>query len=148
MNKKSFLLVGLLVVISFVLGGVVQQPAWATQEAQDQQSKISIVWTSGDRDVALKMVFMYAHNAKRREWVDEVELIVWGPSSKLLANDLELQQSVAAMQEAGVIFKACKACSDSYGVSEQLEALGVEVKYMGVELTERVTSSEWHTLTF
>ncbi|MFZ5647696.1 MAG: DsrE family protein [Bacillota bacterium] len=31
---------------------------------------------------------------------------------------------------------ACKACTDSYGVSEKLEELGIEVKYMGQPLTK------------
>jgi hypothetical protein len=34
--------------------------------------------------VAKNVCFMYTHNAKRRGWFDEVHLIVWGPSDKLL----------------------------------------------------------------
>lgn len=68
--------------------------------------------------------------------------MVWGPSAKLVTNDLELQEQVAAMQEVGVVFKSCKTCADSYGVSDKLQELGVEVKYMGVELTELLASPE------
>jgi len=39
------------------------------------------------------------------------------------------------IKEAGVELMACKACSDNYGVSDSLEALGIEVKYMGEPLT-------------
>jgi hypothetical protein len=91
---------------------------------------------------------MYANNAKLRGWADNVELIVWGPSAKLLTHDVELQEHVAAMQETGVVFKACKGCADQYGVSEQLEELGIEVKYIGTELTELITDPGWHTITF
>lgn len=35
----------------------------------------------------------------------------------------------------GVVVETCKACSDSYGVSEALTALGIDVKYMGISLT-------------
>jgi len=35
------------------------------------------------------------------------------------------------MREAGVKLLACKKCSDMYEVSEDLERLGIEVKYMG-----------------
>jgi hypothetical protein len=35
----------------------------------------------------------------------------------------------------GVELLACKACADSYGVYPSLEALGIEVKYMGEPLT-------------
>jgi len=95
-----------------------------------------VLWTSRDREVALNMVFMYTFNAKRRNWWSEVRLIVWGPSSKLLSEDKELQDEIKKMKEAGVILEACKACSDRYGVSEDLEQLGIDVRYMGVPLTD------------
>ena len=148
MKKLNILLVSLAIVMACLAGGIVQQPALAAEEVQEQGPNLAIVWTSGDRDVALKMVFMYAMNAKRRGWANEVELIVWGPSAELLSHDLELQEQVAAMQEVGVVFKACKACTDGYGVSERLQELGVDVKYMGVELTEFIADAGWQTITF
>ena len=98
--------------------------------------KLYVLWTSGDREVALKMVFMYARNAKAREWWEEVALIVWGPSAALLSRDDELRREVAEMREAGVELLACRACSDAYGVTEKIEALGVSVIYMGEPLTD------------
>lgn len=98
--------------------------------------KLYVLWTSGDREVALKMVFMYARNAKVRGWWEEVALIVWGPSAALLSRDDELRREVAEMREAGVELLACRACSDAYGVTEKLEALGVSVIYMGEPLTD------------
>ena len=97
---------------------------------------VVVLWTSGDRDVALNMVFMYTLNAKRRNWWKDVRLIVWGPSSRLLSEDEDLQDEIWKLGEAGVILEACKACADRYGVSEDLEQLGIDVKYMGVPLTE------------
>ena len=110
----------------------------ATQKEEDNlmEDKLVVLWTSGDRDVALKMVFMYTFNAKKNGWWKEITLIVWGPSSKLLSHDTDLQEYIAKMKEVGVILRACKACSDSYGVSESLEKLGISVEYMGVPLSE------------
>ncbi len=102
--------------------------------------ELLIVWTSGDRDVALKMVFMYAANAKRHDWWDEVNLLVWGSSQKLLAEDSELQAELTTMIELGVHVGACKACADGYSVTEQLEELGVEVFYSGEYLTDWIKS--------
>ena len=99
-------------------------------------SRLAVLWTSGDPEVATKMAFMYTLNAKRQGWFDEVTLIVWGPSSKLLSENPQLQEEVAAMAGAGVEVVACRACADSYGVSEVLEGMGIEVKYMGRPLTE------------
>jgi hypothetical protein len=102
----------------------------------EKKQSLVVLWTSGDRDVALNMVFMYTFNAKRRNWWDDVRLVVWGPSSKLLAEDPELQAEITKMREAGVILEACKACADRYGVSNDLAQLGIDVRYMGVPLTE------------
>jgi len=72
-------------------------------ETQTQpQSKLAIVWTSGDPEVAHRMVLMYAHAAKTNGWFDEVRLIVWGPSSRLLAADKDVQAKIKAMQKDGV----------------------------------------------
>lgn len=102
----------------------------------EEPNELYVLWTSGDREVALKMVFMYTFNSKSKGWWDDVCLIVWGPSSKLLAEDQELQEYITKMRVAGVEIVACKACADSYGVSDDLENLGIEVKYMGQPLTQ------------
>ncbi len=118
-------------------------------EESDTPTKLAVVWTSGDRDVALKMVFMYTYNAKKNGWWDdEVQLIVWGPSSKLLSEDEELQEYVSNMEKIGIKLSACKACADMYGVAEKLTELGIEVKYMGTELTDLLKDKDWKVVTF
>ena len=107
-----------------------------------------VLWSSADREVATKMVFMYTLNAKRRGWWKDVSLIVWGPSAKLLTEDSELQDRMEEMKEVGVDLLACKACSDSYGVSESLERLGVAVQYMGEPLTEILRDESQRVITF
>ena len=110
------------------------------------QDGLVVLWTSGDRDVALKMAYMYTYNARRWEWWDDIILIVWGPSAKLLSEDEELQAEVKKMMDIGVVIKACKGCSDQYGVSEKLIELGVDVKYIGKEFTDYI-KGDWHILT-
>ena len=148
MKKTTLAVAGLLCIMAFAAGSVTQTAA-ATAQAENsiETSKLGVVWTSGDRDVALKMVFMYTLNAKSRNWFDEVRLVVWGPSAKLLSVDEELQQEIARMKDAGIELVACKACADSYGVSEKLEQLGVEVKYMGVPLSNML-KQDWKVVTF
>jgi hypothetical protein len=101
-----------------------------------EKKSLVVLWTSGDREVALKMVFMYTLNAKLKGWWEEVILVVWGPSAKLLSRDQELQGKIEQMKEAGVVLEACKACADLYGVSPTLEQMGIEVKYMGIPLSD------------
>ena len=110
-------------------------------------SKLAVIWTSGDPDVAHRVCFMYTHAAKTAGWFDEVVLVVWGPSARLLAGDKDLQKKIKQMSEDGVIVQACVACADSYGVSQNLRDLGIEVKGMGKPLTEML-KSDWKVITF
>ncbi len=145
--KKTLAVVLILCGLAFTAGTFAGGPVLSAEEPTVESSRLAVLWTSGDRDVALKMVFMYTLNAKKQGWFDQVQLIVWGPSSKLLSGDEKLQASIAEMKDAGVELTACKACADSYGVSEKLESLGIEVKYMGVPLTEML-KGDWTVTTF
>jgi hypothetical protein len=111
----------------------------------EQGGKLAVLWTSQDKEVAQKMVFMYAKNSKLRDWWGQVRLIIWGPSAKLLAADGELQEELEELKLAGVALQACKACADQYGVSERLAELGVEVIFMGLPLTNYL-KGDWVVL--
>ncbi len=118
-----------------------------SQDMDKREDKLAVLWVSGDRDVAEKSCLMYTHAAKKYGWFDDVVLIVWGPSSKLLAEDEELQKKVKAMQGDGVILEACIACADMLGVTEDLKALGIDVKGMGVPLSDYLKKG-YHVLTY
>lgn len=136
----GFLMLAVLVTIPyFAIGG-------QSEEAK-ADSKLAVLWTSGDPEVAHKVCFMYTHNAKKQKWFDEIVLIVWGPSSRLLAADKDLQEAVKKMQEDGVVVQACQACADMYGVSDIHRKLGIEVKYMGKPLSDMIKSN-YKILTF
>jgi hypothetical protein len=145
MSRKPYLVFALLLLgaLAFVL--LSRSQPMTTEASAQEPSRLAVLWTSGDPDVAHKMAFMYTLNAKRQGWFDEVTLIVWGPSSKLLSENVELQEAVKDMADQGVEIVACKACSDGYGVSEILEGIGVDVKYMGVPLTEML-KGDWEVL--
>ncbi len=137
----------------FVLGCVVtlmtsgMMGTFGRDAASTRPDKLAVLWSSGDADVAHRVCFMYTHAAKKAGWFDEVELIVWGPSARLLAGDKDLQAKVRAMMDDGVTVKACVACANSYGVSETLRSFGIEVKGMGSELSD-ILKSDWKTVTF
>lgn len=117
------------------------------QDMETKQEKLAVLWVSGDRDVAEKSCLMYTHAAKRNGWFDEVVLIVWGSSSRLLAEDEALQKKVKSMIKDGVILEACISCSNMLGVTDELKALGIDVKGMGVPLTEYLKSG-YHVLSY
>ncbi len=130
MSRKFFLLL-LPALLAFPL-----LLSWTQQKGGAAPSKeLTVLWTSGDRDVALNMGFMYTRAAKSMKWWDEVTLIVWGPSQKLLASDPALQAEIRKMKKAGVKVQACIACASRYKLVKKLRSLGVEVKPMGPPLT-------------
>lgn len=111
------------------------------------ESHLVVLWTSGDPDVAHRVCLMYTHAAQTNKWFDDVRLIVWGPSARLLAGDKDLQAKIKAMMKDGVKIQACIACANSYGVSEALREMGIEVKGMGKPLTDYL-KSDYKVLTF
>ena len=112
----------------------------------DNSNKLAVLWTSGDPEVAEKMGFMFTLNAKRQGWFDEVVLIVWGPSAKLLTENAMLQDYLKKLQEAGVKVEACIACARMYGVDQKLVEMGIDVKGMGVPLSNYLKEG-WKTIT-
>ena len=118
------------------------------EKKSSKPDELVVLWTSGDREVALKMAFMYTLNARRFKWGwKNVTLVVWGPSSKLLSADTELQEYLSRIRDAGVKLLACKKCSDMYCVSDNLRRLGIEVKYMGKPLTEYLRNDNYRVIT-
>jgi hypothetical protein len=117
------------------------------EKKASKPNELVVIWTSGDREVALKMAFMYTLNSKRFKWGwKNVTLVVWGPSSKLLTEDKELQEYLSRIKDAGVKLLACKKCSDLYGVSDDLRRLGIEVKYMGKLLTDYLRDDNYRVI--
>ncbi len=98
-------------------------------------NKLAILWTSGNPAIAKNFVGMYGPTAKKAGWFDEVNIILWGPSNKLVVENPETQALLKNMQAAGVKVYSCQACAQSYGLVDELRALGVDVKYMGRPLT-------------
>jgi hypothetical protein len=112
-----------------------------------EKQKLVVVWSSADPDVAIGNVFMYTKNSMLNKWWPEVRLIVWGPSTKLLAADKSLQKELAKVAEAGVELLACRSCTELFGVTEELEKLGIEVIHTGAPLTKMLKEG-WACLTY
>ena len=137
----------MLMAVVVAAGGV--HLALGQEEEAKEPTRLGVVWSSGDPDVAYRVCFMYTYHAKKAGWFDEVRLIVWGPSSKLLSGSEVFQKKIAELQEAGVKVEACVVCADSYGVSDQFREMGIEVIPMGKPLSDRLKSDgDWKVITF
>jgi hypothetical protein len=114
---------------------------------KEDKDKLVIVWTSDNRDVALKMVFMYTLNSRLNNWWEDITFIVWGPSAKLISHDYELREYLKTIKEQGVRLEACITCANMYGVSQDLLDMGIDVKAMGPVLTQYIKEGR-NILTF
>lgn len=110
------------------------------------ENKLTILWTSGDPITAEFMVFMYAENSLIRDWWEEVEIIVWGASTKLLVEDKSIQKRLLELKEKGVEVRFCRSCAAKLDLVSQLESLGFNLESMGPPLTE-ILKRKGHLLT-
>ena len=129
MNKSILILIVL-------LAGSLNMMVSAQENNYAGGDTLVVVWTSGDFEVAEKMVYMYVFNAKRAGWFDEVIFIIWGPSAKLLSENEKLQEYLDKMKDEGIILEACIACANMYGVADNLRNMGIDVKGMGSVLSD------------
>lgn len=104
--------------------------------------KAKILWTTDNKETALHMVCLYAHNALLKGWMDEVEVLVWGASQRLIAEDAEVRAKVEAMITDGVKVVACLKCADSLEITAPLQTCGINVHYTGELLSSWINSGE------
>lgn len=145
---KTQILIVFLLLAGFSINVVATEPFVKPEPQMEEipaSEKLVVLWTSGDKEVAEKMVLMYTFNSKRFDWWKDITLVVWGPSQKVLVENKDIQDYVKKIMDQGTAVKACKGCSDMYEISDQLEKLGVEVKYMG-EITDYMKEGR-HVLT-
>lgn len=94
------------------------------------RDKVLVILSSGDAGKA-RTGAMYAVNALKHGWLEEVKLVLFGPAEELLLRDEVLQGFVRdyqAMEEQAV---ACKFIADRDGTAEGIAALDVQVEYVG-----------------
>lgn len=111
-----------------------------SEKPESTPDKLVVVWTSDDPYVAERVALMYTHAAKTAGWFKDVTLIIWGPSAKLVSENLKIQEKLKAMQKDGVVIEACIACANAYGIADDLKKMGFDVKGMGMPLSEYLKS--------
>ena len=100
------------------------------------ESKLLITIATGDREKALAGL-MYARNVLKHKWLDEVKLVLFGPSEKLAVRDDKIAHLIKDLTARGECF-ACKAISDRDGLSESLKNVGVKVEYVGTIMSNAI----------
>lgn len=85
---------------------------------------------------------MYATNSLIHNWWDDVTVIIWGATAKLVVEDKVIQEKIKMAKHVGVHFSACLACADQLGVSEKICEMDIELKYWGEGLTEAIQGED------
>ena len=110
-------------------------------------SKVLVVWKSNNDIDIHNFVIPYSYNAVMHEWFDEVELLIWGASQEKVINDTIIQQEVSNLIKNEIKVYACKMCSDKIGATDILKEIGVNVRYTGDLLSDRLKDKEYEVIT-
>ena len=92
-------------------------------------SKVMVIVSTAEKDKALTGI-MYAVNAQKNKWVDDLKVIFFGPFENLVCDDEEVAQAASKLLDYETPI-ACKFLSDRDGISGNLEKMGINVDYVG-----------------
>ena len=105
-------------------------------EKVNSGSNITILWTSGDRNVFVESVKPYCENCFTNNVHEKLALMAWGPSVCLLAEDEDLQKELETLIKKGLDVKASHRLTEKYGCTERLEEMGAEIVNINDLLSE------------
>jgi hypothetical protein len=97
-------------------------------------SKVLVIISTGEAEKALTGL-MYAYRSMSEGWIDDLRVVFFGPSERLLVKDERIAQIAQRICEAEKPF-VCKFISDQEGISEAIENLGLKVEYVGTIISD------------
>ena len=98
--------------------------------------KVVVIIATGDKDKALTGL-MYAKNALKRGWLEDVKVVYFGPSENLMVKDADVASAAIEVASLGETY-ACKAISDREEISEKIDDMGVRVEYVGSIISDYI----------
>ena len=99
-------------------------------------NKVVIIISTAEKEKALTGL-MYGTNALKKNWLEDVKIILFGPIEKAITEDSELQEAIKKYQEFQSPV-ACKLISDNEGISNNLESLGYQLDYVGTTISDYI----------
>jgi hypothetical protein len=99
-------------------------------------SKIIVIISTAEKDKALTGI-LYAKNAQKNKWVDNVRVIFFGPFENLVCEDSDVIQAASELLDYQTPI-ACKVLSDKSGTSDKLAELGFNVEYVGALISDSI----------
>ena len=99
-------------------------------------AKLLVIISTAESEKALTGL-MYATRSKSEGWMEDVKVIFFGPSERLLVQDERIAEVAREICAAEKVI-ACKFISDRDGISEKIADLGIEVDYVGAIISDLV----------
>ena len=99
-------------------------------------SKVMVIISTAEKDKAMTGI-LYAKNAQKNNWVDDVRVIFFGPFENLVCEDQDVIQAASELLDYQTPI-ACKTLSDRSGASTKLEELGFNVEYVGALISDSI----------
>lgn len=81
---------------------------------------------------------MYAVNALKHGWLEEVRLFFFGPAEQLLLEDAALQDYLREYQSMEETAVACRFLADRDGIDASLAALDLKVEFVGSQISDLI----------
>lgn len=97
-------------------------------------SKVVVIISTGEKEKAYTGI-MYATNAQKNKWLEDVKVVFFGPFEDLICSDEEVADFASQLLEFETPV-ACKRLSDNAGTSERLKSLGYDVEYVGTIISD------------
>ncbi len=99
-------------------------------------AKVMIIISTAEKDKALTGI-LYAKNAQKNKWVDDVRIIFFGPFENLVCEDDDVTKAASELLDYQTPI-ACKFLSDRSGASDKLTELGFNVEYVGALISDSI----------
>lgn len=101
--------------------------------------KILVIISTAEAEVA-RTGLMYAVNALKNSWMQDIQLFFFGPSEKLLLEDGVMQTLLQEFQSLKGKPIACKFIAEREGLGNSIAEMGVEVVYVGERISSLIQS--------
>jgi hypothetical protein len=99
--------------------------------------KLLVIISTAELEVA-RTGMMYAVNALKNLWMEDVKVFIFGPAQETLTEDEEFQKLLLDYHAQDKTAVACKFIADRDGNAKQTAALGVEIEYVGTMISDLI----------
>ena len=107
-----------------------------------------VIISSGEEAPAKAMTGLnFAYNAAKNKWMNDVKIILFGPSEKLATTNKDFESRLRDAIKEGIIPNACSNIAGRENITEKLQTIGVSVDPIGPILTSYVKKG-YEVITF